>query len=449
MKKTLSIFLALIMLLSVFSVCFNVFADEEETLKNGLVKEYDETYYYVDGDVYYGWKRLDGAWYYFGAAMVKNECFYIDGKNYVFGSDGKLSKGGWAKVSYGDQKRWCYANKNGVASTGWKKIEGKWYGFSEDGFLVTNNTQTIDGKVYLFNSKGQWVTKKGWQKFGDGKWCYVTKSGACKTGWLKSGGTWYCFDEYGAMVDNSVCTVDGKTYVFDKGGKLTTKTGWVKKDINGEKWFYVQKGGVAVTGWKKISKKWYYFVNTEKDYLTYRYALVDGQMLSDFSAELDGKLYVFNSKGIIITKPGWCSINRYGTTKWFYIEKNGTAAKGWKKIGGSWYFFDYYGWYGLVGSMCSGGVYLVPTSEGIKNNAYADLPAGDSYLFEQSVKLSTVKGAVSAYDYRNPYYWDDSKDLFYLRGDGAVVCNETIEIDGVEYYFGDNGCGFEKGSDEM
>jgi len=124
------------------------------------------------------------------------------------------------------------------------------------------------------------------------------------------------------------------SYAIDKDVKTVTSTskftGWVK--IPGEfmnfKFYY--KSGKIVTGWKKISKKWYYF-----DKKT-------GIAATD--ATKIGKKYYLFSEGGVLAKKGWRT-GRIGFDEeaYYYVKSDGSVTTGWKKIKGKWYWFNKYG----------------------------------------------------------------------------------------------------------
>ena len=109
--------------------------------KNGLIKENGKTYYYLNGEMQFGWQKIDGDYYYFGTgadvpsdqigAMCKN---YLigewEGPTYGLGSDGKMLKNQFANID----NRKLY--------------------FDADGAMVTNTQKEINGKIYAFDNIG-------------------------------------------------------------------------------------------------------------------------------------------------------------------------------------------------------------------------------------------------------------------------------------------------------
>ena len=176
----------------------------------------------------------------------------IDGVRYLTGSAGKLGSG-WRKIS----GKWYYFSEKGMVK-GWKKLSGKWYYFDENNVMVTG-WQKISKKQYYFTASGVMVT--GWQKI-DKKWYYFN-AGAMVTGWKKLSGKWYYFDADGVMV-----------------------TGWQKIS---NKWYYFNSKGAMHTGWLKDGDWWLYFTS-------------GGTMVRGKKMTIGGKTYEFLSNGIMYDK---------------------------------------------------------------------------------------------------------------------------------------------------
>ena len=193
-----------------------------------------------------------------------------EGQYYVFNQDGSLSTGGWVKSVdvYGDVS-WYYANPDGTAFTGWKKISGEWYYFDPDSYYygeMVTGSEEIDGKWYVFDQSGA-LSTGGWVKDSYGNWYYTNADGTPVTGWKTVEGKRYYFDfgpgvHHGEMVTGSK-QIDGTVFVFDQSGALSTG-GWVRNpDYPVDHWYYANADGTAVTGWKTIGGKRYYFVDSD------------------------------------------------------------------------------------------------------------------------------------------------------------------------------------------
>lgn len=153
--------------------------------KTGINKREKIVEYYSleDGPLYTGWKKIDGKNYYF-----------TNGRNYTFND---------------------YDN-----------IDGKRYYFHEDGSVNKSGFEKIDGKLYHFDNNG--VAQTGWQTI-DNKYYYFDENGAAKTGWFRVGGgyrpwplaygyLWYCAREDGSLYSDGWFNIGGKDYHFDQWG---------------------------------------------------------------------------------------------------------------------------------------------------------------------------------------------------------------------------------------
>ena len=289
------------------------------------------SWYYTDanGVVQYGWKKIGSSWYYFDSEngyMYYDGYYEIGGKDYYFNGSGALQTG-WIKKDWGGGDiEWYYANSSGVLLTGWQKIGTKWYYFEPNYYEMYIGYWVIDGEGYYFDKNGVWVSNpSGWKEdFGYDDWYYF-KNGVAVKGWQKISGKWYYFDnaQYPYMYTGyRYVNEDGEYYYFkDNGEWVSSPTGW--QQGNDGEWYYF-KNGQPVSGWQKISSKWYYFYPSGNEMATgYKYI------------NEDDKYYYFNSSGVWVSNPsGWLKSD--GT--WMYFS-GGNPVTGWKKIDGKWYYF--------------------------------------------------------------------------------------------------------------
>ena len=231
-------------------------------------------------------------------------------------------KEGWQE----ENNNWRFYEHNKHV-TNWKKIQGKWYYFNNDGNRLSNTT--FDG--YVFNKDGV-MAENGWN-FINGKWYFASSSGKISQNkWEKIADSWYYFDKDGIMLSNT--TFD--SYLLTKSGAMVTN-GWAKIDQN---WYYATYSGkISQNKWEKINDIWYYFDKT-------------GIM---FSNQWQGNYYL-KSSGAMAEKE-WIFDKTYNS--WFYLKENGTFAnREWigtyyLKSGGymaksEWIFDKYYNsWYYL------------------------------------------------------------------------------------------------------
>ncbi len=101
-------------------------------------------------DGYNGWnyRASTNVWeYYINSEKPINGVIQQGNKLYYFNSKGNLENGWYHKNDVS-----AYF-KDGLMVKGWKLIDGIWYYFGDTGIMVTG-TQTIDNKVYTFDSNG-------------------------------------------------------------------------------------------------------------------------------------------------------------------------------------------------------------------------------------------------------------------------------------------------------
>ena len=131
--------------------------------RNGWTKSGKHWYYYRNGQVLTGWRKIGGKTYYLSRssrASVKGRMFTgwqtIRGNRYYFGgaNDGVL-RTGWQKI--GSKNYYFRATgvdgARGTMRTGWQTIKGKSYYFTNNGVLRTG-WRTIGGKRYYFRQAG-------------------------------------------------------------------------------------------------------------------------------------------------------------------------------------------------------------------------------------------------------------------------------------------------------
>jgi hypothetical protein len=126
------------------------------------------------------------------------------------------SAGRWVGLG----SRWWYRRADGsYPRAGWSKIDGRWYLFDANGWMLTG-WQKVKDKWYYLGGASDGAMKSGWQKISE-KWYYLggADDGAMKTGWLDDKGKRYYLASSGAMVTDTQ-TIDGKAYTFDGSGAL-------------------------------------------------------------------------------------------------------------------------------------------------------------------------------------------------------------------------------------
>lgn len=115
----------------------------------------------------------------------------------------------WVRDSHG--KRYQLANGKFVTSQ-MKRIDGAWYYFGDDSYMVKSQVVTINDVDYYFGSTGKRVT--GWYVV-EGETYYFQATGAKVKGWLTIGGNEYYFDDADGHLHKDEW-IDGK-YVNEEG----------------------------------------------------------------------------------------------------------------------------------------------------------------------------------------------------------------------------------------
>ena len=403
MKKRFGFLAALLVFACVLTV--GALAADGYWEKNG-----DEWYYYNDdGSSYYGWLLDNGKWYYLAPStgkMYANGVFMIDYKHYAFRPDGSMvtgwyqsngQSGGWwyyfdangqehnGWLLYGDSWYYCdhgqmlnncsryinnkkyifrysgemvtgwygnsYYDANGQKCYGWLQYKNDWYYLDENGIKETG-IGYVAGHTYHFDASGRLITEAGWdcKTYGEGSnsrtdWYYFDEGGKGHNGWLLYKGSWYYLSEGYMLHGNSYISLGKAYYRLGDDGRLITQAGWVSEEwfdyMNKEyvtRWYYFDANGKGVTGWFKNSHGWYY--------------LNGGMMIADASININGRIYVFDKDGYMISDAGWAEAtyswqyvdeesiwrDRLGGT--FYLNADGTAMTGWQKMGDDWYYFE-------------------------------------------------------------------------------------------------------------
>ena len=241
---------------------------------------------------------------------------------------------------------------NGNAVTGQRQINGKWYLFGSDGSMKTGLQWVADqNKTCYYASNGQ--MQYGSQKIGN-YYCYFDPStGSMHHGWLTLNGKKYYYDKNGHKVFGEQ-TIDGSKCLFDKNtGELKSQSkpnvivkpvassGW--KTVNGKTFYYSK--GKAVTGQQHIDGKWYLFGSDgamktglqwiSDQHKTYYY---NGKGQMQYGQQhIGGKWYLFDKNtGAMKTGFQWISDQR----KTCYYNGNGQMLYGRQYINGRWYTFN-------------------------------------------------------------------------------------------------------------
>ncbi|EHI97928.1 cell wall binding repeat-containing protein [Clostridium sp. DL-VIII] len=219
---------------------------------------------------------------------------------------------------------------------------------------------------------------------------------------------------------------------------------WVKD--NGSYYYYYSDGTMA-TGWQELDGYWYYFYD-------------DGSMT--WSNEVDG--YYLGPDGRMVTSEGWVNTKEDNSGTWYYVGgSNGEVVKGWNRIDGDFYYFNYPGgsmtWDNTIdgfyldnsGKMVSGTGWL---QDGITKDWYyfsdGEMQSNDTedgYHLNSSGKMVTGTGWDPVDSWW--YYLDDTGKVvtgwlydqgnwYYLYPQGSMA-EGWIQVNGEWYYLNSSG----------
>ncbi|MBC8560816.1 DUF4855 domain-containing protein [Fumia xinanensis] len=130
--------------------------------------------------------------------------------------------------------------------------------------------------------------------------------------------------------------VSGKWYYLGADG--IRATGWQKVD---NKWYYLKSDGVMATGWLKLGNTWY-FLNAGGVMQTgwlynggvWYYLYSWGGMANTSWVKVGNTWYYMRGNGAMMT--GWL---QQGNT-WYYLKESGAMATGWNWVGSKCYYFN-------------------------------------------------------------------------------------------------------------
>lgn len=343
----------------------------------------DWYYYTANGEKLTGWQNVDGVILYFDkdGKQVKGQEREIGGKYYRFDeNDGSLLTNQWHHTSifngYRTEPQYTtytnYLGEDGAAFIGWHTIDSKRYYFKPDGLMAKNDTVTIDGKIYLFDYQGQLVKNKYGivetpSMFHANTSTYRTNAnGEVLTGKQIIDGKEYIFASKGQVVDG-IIGYDGKLYLVTDskieknyfGALFSKNTFWGGASFSGI--YGTDKNGVLLEGiqrgsdghlhyfqpevksvdkptWKEIDGKRY---RLTKSYRTERYAgMYTTIILTNDTLKVDDKNYTIDNEGVVTEFTAKNQFVRDDFWNWYYYDKEGKLLTGRQTIDGVQLYFD-------------------------------------------------------------------------------------------------------------
>ena len=314
-------------------------------------------------------------------------------------------KEGWQE----ENNNWRFYEHNKPV-TNWKKIQGKWYYFNNDGNRLSNTT--FDG--YVFNKDGV-MAENGWN-FIDGKWYFANSSGKISQNkWEKINDSWYYFDKDGIMLSNTTIN----SYLLTNSGAMAENK-WVLIDKH---WYFANSSGkISQNKWEKINDSWYYF---DKDGIMLSNTTINSYLLTNSGAMAENK---------------WVLIDKH----WYFANSSGKISQNkWEKINGVWYYFDKIG---IMSSNQWQGNYYLKSSGAMADNEWIFDKNYNSWFFLKRGGMYASKEWIGAYYLKSGGYMAKNEWIFdkyynswyYLKEDGQYVTN-IYKISGKDHIFKNDG----------
>lgn len=258
-----------------------------EKVKEGWQEENNNWRFYEHNKPVTNWKKIQGKWFYFNNDGNRLSNTTFDG--YVFNKDGVMAENGWNFIN----GKWYFASSSGkISQNKWEKIADSWYYFDKDGIMLSNTT--FDN--YLLTKSGAMAENK-WVLI-DKYWYFANSSGKISQNkWEKINGVWYYFDKTGIMSSNQW---QGNYYLKSSGAMADNE--WIF-DKNYNSWFFLKLGGMYA------SKEWIgaYYLKAggymaknewifDKYYNSWYYLKENGQYVTNIY-KISGKNHIFKNDG--------------------------------------------------------------------------------------------------------------------------------------------------------
>ena len=258
------------------------------------------------------------------------------------------------------------------------------------------------------------VVKTGWQTVNGYKFYFDPLTGEKVSGWRDIAGKRYYFGDFGVMATGRIM-VDGKLYDFGSNGYLPSgvyRSGNKIKYIigdnqfaynffgrEGNKLYYFDESGNAVSGWQTIDGKLYFFNS----------ACV---LQTGFQKRDNDRVFITENGAL---KNTW--LNEGGAT--YYFNDNCAAVEGWQDIDGERYYF------GSDNKMKSGWQTIDGRQYYFENGA---LVRG---VFNEGGKLRAIGN--EGYIQEGWIIWNNRQ--YYTDSEGVPITDTSRTIDGVLYTF--------------
>lgn len=418
--------------------------DSQTIEEDGWIQNGDKRYYVQDGKLVTSkFITVDDSTYYMDGSgvMMKDQTFSVwdeeEGASHDYRADsnGHIIKG-WYQPEESDE--WYYYDANGKAGSGITEVNGNTYYFGYEGRMYTDYIVSENKTLYYFGSDGvcrnpQSIEQDGWIQLED-KWYYAKDGELVKSNFVTDNGNTYYMGYDGYMLTNDTFYAYNQDkgqedwYRVDQDGHLVK--GWYYEsdsDAMGyNNWFYYNEDGSAVKGITEINGKTYY--------LNY-----EGEMLTNYVVTENGKIYHFDKNGVLseentLDKDDWVQFDG----DWYYVKDGQLVQNEFLTVDGQTYYMNYNGVmetnteFSIYDSDSDRTCYYRVDKDGHLVKGWFRYNESDTdwyYYDENGVKaegLQNLNGTT--------YYFKNDYD-----GNGEMVANQAVVIDGTFYYFGSNG----------
>ena len=432
-----------------------VILHDEDTSKNGILKDGEDLYYYVDGiKAPMGMIKIGDDYYYANAKgkLIVNQTYYCSRTNdlmlegtYAFDSDGKLipgatDKNGIVRDDDGVLRYYVYGQ---VTYVGLIEIDGDFYYIRSSGevvvdcdYYVTWTHDLKDAGYYRFDENGKLigVSKNGIFKDDDGVLRYYVNGKVTYVGLIEIDGDFYYVRSSGEVVTNCDYSITWThdllpqgTYHFDADGKMTNPpapdkpTEPAKGSIiseDGELYYYVD-GVKTYAGLIEIDGSYYYVNSSCKVITNQRY------WISKTNDLLPAGFYSFDAEGKMTDAPPTPDPSKNGIIsedgELYYYADGVKAYAGLIEIDGSYYY---------VNSSCK-----VITNQRYWISKTNDLLPAGFYSFDAEGKMTDA--SLTPNPSKNGIISEDGELYYYV--DGVKTYAGLIEIDS-DYYYVNSSC---------
>ena len=264
------------------------------------------------------WRSDNGESYYLGSDgyMVRNTLLEDNGNYYYLRSGGQMLKNSWRFL---ENPSWQGDDKVGDAS---------WYYFDNNGRALRTTGDSvkiadIGGKKYAFDMYGRmltgWITAAGENISDDSDWATATYYGDAEGDGSLVTNAWvyisvkdddndddneptyhFYFGSNGKKVKATDKTIGNVKYTFDDRG--VAQDSWVKDSKGAYKYYGDEDEPKLHTGWfQAVPSKDLNPEDHESGTTHWYYANSKGEIYRNDCKTIDGKSYLFNSAGEMVT----------------------------------------------------------------------------------------------------------------------------------------------------